>query len=150
MPYNSYPYQSLYPTYPQYSYAPQVNQVQSQQIQNGFVSVQSIEEAYNWPIAPGNSITFKIENSPYICTKTKGFSQLEQPTFEKYRLVKENEEKEPPKEIPEIDMSSYVLKKDFMAVSGEVENLKSELEALKDDLSVLSSRGQMKSREVDE
>ena len=78
----SYPYQQNF----------QQPYQQPQQIQNsGFVSVRSIEEAFNWPVAPGNSITFKDENAPFVYTKTKGFSPLEQPTFEKYRLVKEDE-----------------------------------------------------------
>lgn len=78
----SYPYQQNF----------QQPYQQPQQIQNsGFVSVRSIEEAFNWPVAPGNSITFKDENAPFVYTKTKGFSPLEQPTFERYRLVKEEE-----------------------------------------------------------
>lgn len=82
MAYNPYPYQYQYPQF----------QAQSQQIQNGgFISARSIEEAYNWPVAPGNSLTFRIENTPYVCTKTKGFSPLEQPVFERYRLVKEDD-----------------------------------------------------------
>lgn len=88
MAYNPYPYQQMYPQYPQ------------QTQQNGFVSARSIEEAYNWPVAPGNSITFKIENTPYVCTKTKGFSPLEQPVFERYRLVKEDTPQEQPVEAP--------------------------------------------------
>ena len=71
-------------------------QQQPQQIQNsGFVSVRSIEEAFNWPVAPGNSITFKDENQPFVYTKTKGFSPLEQPVFERYRLVKVEEPQKP-------------------------------------------------------
>ena len=72
---------------------------QPNQMQNGFVSVRTIEEAYNWPVAPGNSITFKVENTPYVCTKTKGFSPLETPVFERYRLVKE-EAPQRPQEVP--------------------------------------------------
>jgi hypothetical protein len=67
----------------------------SQQIQNGgFVSVRSIEEARQWAVAPGNSVTFKIEGAPYVCEKTMGFSQLESPRFEIFRLVKENNSSE--------------------------------------------------------
>lgn len=92
------PYQQFQQVYPQ-QYQPGIpgqqipaNSQQPQQIQNGgFVSVRNIEEAFNWPVAPGNSITFKDENSPYVYTKTKGFSQLDQPIFEKYRLVKEED-----------------------------------------------------------
>ena len=70
----------------------QYSQQPAQQIQNGgFVSVRGIEEAFNWPVAPGNSIMFKDENAPYVYTKTKGFSQLDQPVFERYRLVKEGD-----------------------------------------------------------
>lgn len=93
-PYGNFnPYQQIIPqSNPNY---PQSQQIipQSGQIQNGgFISVRSIEEAYNYPVAPGNSITFKDENSPYVYTKTKGFSQLDPPVFEKYRLVKEEEQ----------------------------------------------------------
>ena len=67
-------------------------QQQPQQIQNGgFISVHNIQEAFNYPVAPGNSVTFKDENSPYIYVKTKGFSQLEEPTFKKFRLIEEND-----------------------------------------------------------
>ena len=61
---------------------------QQTQQSGGLISGRSIEEAYNYPIAPGNSITFKDETQPFVYTKTKGFSPLEQPVFEKYRLVK--------------------------------------------------------------
>ena len=77
-------------------YYPQMRQnqgmqgVQQMQIQNGgFVSVRNITEAQNYPVAPGNSVTFKDENAPYVYTKTMGFSQLDRPTFEIFRLVKE-------------------------------------------------------------
>ena len=59
------------------------------QIQNGgFISVSSEEDARKYPVAPGNSVTFKNENAPYVYTKTMGFSQLDRPLFEKFRLQK--------------------------------------------------------------
>ena len=70
-------------------------QYPQQQQQSSFVPVRSIEEAYNYPVAPGNSITFKDENNPFVYTKTKGFSPLEPPVFERYRLVKVEEPQEP-------------------------------------------------------
>ena len=93
----------IYPQYPIYQNSFQQNQPQMnmmpaqqpqapqvQQIQNGgFVSVRSEDEAKNYPVALGNSVTFKDENAPYIYTKTMGFSQLDRPIFEKYKLVKE-------------------------------------------------------------
>lgn len=78
----------------------QYGQQSQQQIQNGgFVSVRGIEEAFNWPVAPGNSIMFKDENAPYVYTKTKGFSQLDQPVFERYRLVKEEDASQSPRTL---------------------------------------------------
>lgn len=94
MPTYSNPYQ--YPQYPQYppQYPQQSTLLQTQQqqpqIQNGgFISVQNEAEARAWAVAAGTSVTFKDENAPYCYTKTMGFSQLDQPRFEKYRLVKE-------------------------------------------------------------
>ena len=77
----------------QYQQMPVQQQVQQQtpQIQNGgFISVRGEQEARNYPVAPGNSVTFKDETAPYVYTKTMGFSQLDTPTFDKYRLVKED------------------------------------------------------------
>lgn len=91
--------QSYYPNY-NYGYAtPQVNLYQPprpevQQERYGFINVANEEQAKNWPIAPGNSLTFKDESAPYIYTKTMGLSQFEAPVFEKYKLTKEVNEVE--------------------------------------------------------
>lgn len=76
------------------SYMPQapaqnVQTLQPQIQNNGFVMVRSEAEARNFPVALGNSVTFKDETAPYIYSKTMGFSQLDRPIFEKYKLVKE-------------------------------------------------------------
>lgn len=86
--------------YPNYTYGypqPQNNlfqprpEVQMQQEKYGFINVANEEQARNWPIAPGNSLTFKDESAPYIYTKTMGLSQFETPVFEKYKLTKEED-----------------------------------------------------------
>lgn len=87
------------------------------QIQNGgLVSVRNISEARNYPVAPGNSVTFKDENSPYVYTKTMGFSQLDRPIFEVFRLVKEEV-------AQEIDTKPDLKQ--------EIDNLKADVEKLK-------------------
>lgn len=105
------------------------------QIQNGgFVSVRNIEEAFNWPVAPGNSITFKDENSPYIYTKTKGFSQLEAPIFERFRLVKEEDTKaqaSSPAESTEKPDFGSEYKEQIDLLWGEVNALKNQIDGLK-------------------
>ena len=75
--------------YQQQAQMPQIPQAQAQQT-SGFVSVRSEAEARSYPVAYGNSVTFKDETSPYIYTKTMGFSQLDRPIFDKYKLVKED------------------------------------------------------------
>ena len=102
---------------------------QTPQIQNGgFVSVRSIEEAFNYPVAPGNSITFKDANAPYVYTKTKGFSQLEQPIFEKYRLVKEEDMQQEPKKEPEQD--SFDVKGQIASLWEEINSIKGQISSV--------------------
>ena len=70
--------------------------------QSPFISVRNEMEARNYPVAYGNSVTFKDENAPFVYSKTMGFSQLDEPVFEKYRLIKEDATIE----IEEIDVTS--------------------------------------------
>ena len=77
--------------YPYYQNIYQPQQMAQPQQASGFVSVRSEAEARNYPVAFGNSVTMKDENAPYIYTKTMGFSQLDRPIFDKYKLIKEEE-----------------------------------------------------------
>lgn len=140
-----YPYQQQ--IQPNYNYQQQAypnaqmqmtaqNQQTQPQIQNGgFIQVHNEDEARNYPIAPGNSVTFKDENAPYVYTKTMGFSQLDRPIFEKYRLVKEDDmpTQNPPvsaeiaKQTNNID---YALKTDLTALQAEIDALKQRIEEL--------------------
>ena len=69
---------------------PQQVQQQTQAAHSYFVLVPSEQAARDYPVAPGNSVTFKDENLPYYYEKTMGFSQLDRPVFERFRIVKEN------------------------------------------------------------
>ena len=102
-----------------------------QQIQsNGLISVRNEIEARNYPIAPGNSVTFKDETAPYVYTKTMGFSQLDRPVFEKYRLIKEDASESPqaaqnePVDISPIENTIDELKREIGAIWSEIEGLK--------------------------
>lgn len=111
-------YNTFYPG----PYQPQPQPMpQPPQIQNGgFISVTSIEMAQNWPVAPGNSVTFKDERAPFVYTKTMGFSPLDRPIFEVFRLVKEEN-------APAPVSAEYALKSDFNALSALVDGLRGEL-----------------------
>lgn len=133
--YGGYP---TYQPYQQQNYQMAAPQQQQLQIQNGgFVSVRSAQEAFNYPVALGNSVTFKDETAPYIYVKTRGFSQLEEPVFEQFQLVKVNTAQKPAEtpvqaiEAREGNDTGYALKSDTAALWDEIEALKKRLSELK-------------------
>ena len=131
MAYPSY-YPQYYPQMYQPVYQPQVQQQVSvpkqEPIQsNGFVPVPSEDVARNYPVGNGLSVTFKDENAPYIYTKTMGFSQLDRPIFEKYRLVKENDASESASE-------PITEPKTDLAKNDTIKDIKADIEQIKDDL----------------
>lgn len=123
MAYNVYP-----PFYQQMNIPPQVPQQvppqnyapQGFQNQSNFVPVPSEEVARNYPVAAGNSVTFKNENAPYIYTKTMGYSQLDRPVFEKYKLIRED--------TPEEAETKTDYNEQIKAIWGEIEELKKKIE----------------------
>ena len=100
-----------------YPFYPYQNQP-VQQMQSGFVTVPTEQDALRYPIALGNSITFKIENQPVVIEKTMGFSQLDSPKIKRYKLVEEEVEAAPAAEV------EYALKSDLLKLAEEVEALK--------------------------
>lgn len=117
----------------------QPQQQQPQQIQNGgFISVRNIDVAKNYPVAPGNSVTFKDETAPYVYTKTMGFSQLESPIFEKYRLVKEDDA--PLAEPNQGTNVEYVSKQDLDTVISSLSDVKKEVADVEKQLSELINK----------
>lgn len=102
---------------------PQQQQYYQQQQGNGFVSVRNELEARNYPVAYGNSVTFKDENAPYVYTKTMGFSQLETPRFEKYKLVKE-EPQATQESFSNVNADNLYNKDEINAIWAEIETIK--------------------------
>lgn len=157
-PYQVYnPYQQFQPNFQQSQIQNQQPLQQNQQIQNGgFVSVHNENEARNYPIAPGNSVTFKDENAPYVYTKTQGFSQLDRPVFEKYRLVKEEEYQ--PQQVAQSAPTSaenaeqasnidYASKSDIRALWDEIEALKKRIPKSKEEIKNRVEKTEMKTDE---
>lgn len=133
-----YPYFQGYPNYNQ-MYLQQMQNIQSQQsqqtpqIQNGgFVMVKDINEAMNYPVAPGNSVTFKNESQPYIYTKTLGFSQLDQPIFEVFKLEKVENEDNNTTVVEEIPVVEYLPLEDADKIRKQLNEMQSEIDFLKE------------------
>lgn len=150
MPYNNWTNSwTPYATYPWNGYQvptaqmPQQNQQIQQQVQQqpqqqmpiqngGFVVVPNIDTARNWPVAPGNSVTFKDESAPYIYTKTMGYSQLDAPRFEKYRLMKEEITEEVAQQAVQnaVQERCYAEMADIEALRGQLDTLRKEVTRL--------------------
>ena len=139
-----YPYyQTYYSQYPQMQqqYQPmqqQSAQAQTPQIQNGgFISVRSEDEARNYPVAPGTSVTFIDEMRQKVYAKTMGFSQLDRPIFVSYKLVKEEapQEAQIATEKPQMDNSAkYVLASEFEAIKGQIDGILDDISILKKEI----------------
>ena len=158
MIYPNYYYQNYPQTMPQNmpQAMPQQNttpQIQNQQamINTDFVKVHSENEARNYPVATGASVTFKDENAPFIYTKTMGFSQLDIPVFEKYRLVKEDSA--PVNELLSNDtdkLSLDELKAEIEDIRAEIDDVRNDFEGIKRKISAPAKRRSLKEDIEDE
>lgn len=167
-PYPNY-YQSSYNPYIQQQFYPQptvpsqqnvqqpipqpVQQAQPQIQNGGFMSVRTEEEAYNWPIAPGVGMTFKVENAPVIIDKARGFSPLEQPVVKVYDMIERvpNQNAAQPQETSVVTHTEYAERADIEAIRRELEGFKADLEALKNQPIVAEiKRTAAKKKEADE
>lgn len=130
MAYNNYfgGYPASYQQYqaPNYQIATQPQQMQ---IQNGgLVSVRSAQEAFYYPVALGNSVTFKDETAPFIYVKTRGFNQLEEPIFEQFQKVDNTQKAAEPEQATNPE---YALKSDLTALQDEIDLLKKKVSEYK-------------------
>lgn len=130
-------------------------QAQSQQMQqpaiqqSWFVRVQSEQEARAYPVAPGNSITFKDERQPYCYVKTMSYNQLDPPTFERYRLLKEDSPSDA-REAPTTHEQTAPTKNTTYATKDDLGAIWDELDALKEKLKAQAERKPVKARKVAE
>ena len=124
-PYQYYPTQTnAYPT--QMNVGPTQPTQSIPQIQDGgFVTIPNADMVYNYPVAMGKCVTFKVEGKPIIIEKSMGFSQLDSPKIERYRLVKEESEEIETSEhqMSELDKVKSDIK-DIWGKLDEIENSK--------------------------
>lgn len=110
--------------YPPFTPQPQLQQPQPEppkQIQYSVVNAPSVDYAKNYPVAPGNCVSFKIDNQPFLCTKSMSFSPLDKPVFDVYRLVKEEDT-----EIHE-NKPEYALKADISVIEDRLTEIEKTL-----------------------
>lgn len=162
-------YQPVYNPY--YSPIMQPNQVQQPmqnaqaepviQKTNELIPVSNRDVARNYPVALGNSVSFKDENAPYIYIKTMGFSQFDKPKFEVLKLVKEEAEEEHEeqkseevKEEPSIPMveASVIndINESIAVLDEEMKSTKIDIDYLKDRIEDLGKRKARTTKKVGE
>lgn len=132
MPMPYYPYfQQNAPQMPQMAQMPQFQQQNN--TRSDFVVVRSEDEARNFPVAFGNTVTFKNESEPYMYTKTMGLSQLDRPVFEKYKLIKEQAQETKAPEKSEPDPGIVRIQEEIKSIWKEIELLKKKNMTKKED-----------------
>jgi hypothetical protein len=114
----------------------QAPQPQAGQIQNGgFVIVKDEKEAYEYPVAPGTSVTFIDEARKHLYIKTVGLNMFDKFEFRKFLITEEAVEAEQEAE----KASNY---------SGDIEDLRAGYEELKREIAGL--RKQIESKAASE
>lgn len=128
-----YPMNYYNPSYPGYA-------AQEQPTQNGgFLTIPSEEDARNYPVRRGTSVTFRDENLPYIYIKTLGMGQLDSPIFEVYEIKKRDSqnaqkgETAPSKDETE-KLSNYVTKAEYGAIREEIDQIRETVKKLREEL----------------
>lgn len=130
---------------PQQPIAPPIQQPSPQPISSGLISIPSEADARNYPVGYGQSVSFRDENAPYLYTKTMGFSQLEPPKFEKYKLIKESAD------LPDKPLENNQTEKlPTYAEKSDIEDVRAEIRGLKDEVAKLKEKKKKKEVIVDD
>ena len=124
----------IYPPYNNFQQVP--NPMMQQTQQNGLIPVRSEQEVLNFPVAPGNSVSFSHESEPYIYVKTMGLSQFDRPSIVKYKLIKEelgsettnsnNSSPNDTKAVNEDDLKPIL--DDLKLIHDEIESIKKKID----------------------
>lgn len=93
-----------------------------------------VNDARNYPVAPGNAITFFIEKQPYVCTKQLGKAALDQPVFRKWKLTEETDDDTAPDVTDEIKNDGYVCKEEHEKEISSLNNRIDKLEKMLSDM----------------
>jgi len=135
-------YQYMQPQYMQPQYMqmqqPQNMGMQPQQTRQetltdgGFVVVPNEDEVRKYLVAPGNLVTFRIENKPIVIEKSMGRSQFASPTYKKYKLSEVNMDDNSPIDPPATKEESAIdYSANFDELKDTLNDVKSQMDSLK-------------------
>ena len=148
-PTNYNPYQQ------QMQMAQMQQQLQNQQnINTLFMRSKTVDEARNYPVAPGTTIISVTDDAQHCCIKSLGTSPFDTPVFNEYDNIqnqqKQNEVKQEIKEEIAQEAVEYATKKElnsyieqfniignnFAILKNENEKMRSEINKLKQELGI--------------
>lgn len=110
---------------------------QMQSISGGIIHVQSENEARQYPVAPGNSVTFIDDTQAFCYTKTMSTSQFDAPVFKKFKLVEvpdnstaQNAQNTPSQTVSQqgYNFEDFALKADLETLRAEIERIENKFE----------------------
>ena len=119
---------------------PAQQQTQPQQseqlVSGGFVVIPTEEDAKRYPVAPGNLVTFKIENEPIMIEKSMGRSQFSSPEYKYYKLCEYDNQTKVDNVTEDVSNSDMeFMKKSFEHIEKRLESLSDSYVELKKTLS---------------
>lgn len=127
-PYQNNPMYNPYYNIPQYQQNVQQQQPTIQQ--GGFIPVSSEKEAMDYLVAQGTSVTFIDGKNQKMYVKTRGFSPVEQPSFDEYDIIKVVKGDITPKTEKATPIKEYAEKCEIERINGELERIKKELKKI--------------------
>ena len=141
LPYNAYtsPYQYGQPLQWQMQTVQQPQQIQN----GGLISAPNEQYARSYPVAPGNSVTFKDESQPFVYVKTASFNQMEQPDFKKYQLVEVGNGINPSQNNQPDNSAQYATKAEYDELRQAYAQLKDTMDTLRKSISLFADKEAM-------
>lgn len=101
---------------------------------SGYIIVRSEEEARNYPVAAGNSITFFNETEPYCYKKTAGNSPLDRPDFKVYKIIEQEAAEIVQKTGQNTTNNEQMNNEQMNALKAEINAINDKYEALQKEI----------------
>lgn len=113
--------------------AQQPSAPQTQYQSGGFVEVKDYSEVEQFPVAPGNIVTFIRLDRKKMYTKSASHNQLEAPVITAFKIIKEDS----PEEVKDAPENIYATKEELITVVGAVKGFDEIIGSIKADIDTM-------------
>lgn len=132
------------------NYQPQLSGATQNFQQGGYITVRSEEEARNYPVALGTSVTFFNETQPFCYKKTMGNSPLDKNDFRIYKITEISDTSNLQNLVPTSNETQQTNKYTIEQFKSEIDNIYGEIEALKKQVAELQPKKRIQVRKTEE